>query len=100
MQVHLVRTVLEQQDAMNKTFLAFKNSAGNSLSRSPSGSGLTEILNAALEPAAPYINLMDSSVWVNKTDANFVDVLHTNSAPLFLVRFYVLHIVKVSLPFS
>ena len=65
MQVHLVRTVLEQQDAMNKTFLAFKNSAGNSLSRSPSGSGLTEILNAALEPAAPYINLMDSSVWVN-----------------------------------
>jgi hypothetical protein len=41
---------------------------------------------SAIEPASPYIEYMDPKLWVGKNDANFVDVLHTNSAPLYAVR--------------
>ncbi len=40
----------------------------------------------ALEPAQPYVNMLDPALWVNKEDAELVDVLHTNSDHLISVK--------------
>ena len=45
-----------------------------------------EPLTTALDPAGPWFSVSDDGNSVHKTDANLVDVIHTNSGPIYQVR--------------
>ncbi len=39
----------------------------------------------ALDPAGPWFSVSDDGNSVHRTDANLVDVIHTNSGPIYQV---------------
>ena len=40
----------------------------------------------ALDPAGPYFSVDEDGNSIHKSDGDFVDVIHTNSGPLWQVR--------------